>query len=111
MFKTSMINLITTQNNGIKRKILEVRALLKRADKEGKLIEVKDPMKEAKTVVWSKGDEAEPREINRQGNTVEGNELVIEEKEGEEENYIEKERVEKGDQTCIGDAILKSQNP
>ena len=65
MFKTSMINLITTQNNGIKRKILEVRALLKRADKEGKLIEVKDPMKEAKTVVWSKGDEAEPREINR----------------------------------------------
>lgn len=107
MLENWIIDLTTTEDN-IKRKILEVTALLKRADKVGTVIEAKDPMKETKTVVWSKGiKQNHERSIDRE-NTVEGNELVIEEKEGEEENYIGKERVEKGDQACIGDAILKS---
>lgn len=62
---------------------------LNKQGKIRKLIELKQGFYKKKEDYSFKGGKAEPRRrINRQGNMVEGNESVMEEKEREEENYI-----------------------
>lgn len=62
---------------------------LNKQGKIRKLIELKQGFYKKKEDYSFKGGKAEPRRrINRQGNIVEGNESVMEEKEREEENYI-----------------------
>lgn len=82
---------------------------LNKQGKIRKLIELKQGFYKKKEDYSFKGGKAEPRRrINRQGNIVEGNESVMEEKEREEENYIyiyRERRRKEGDRKCIGDSV------